>query len=317
MKLKDIYKFFIGEGIKTDFRTTKQLKNYFSRQKKALYKTPASLKRFFDRERLSNPYSDTRILFGNLDLKIKTILVGIDIETSEILLADRLRQLGCEVDLILAHHPEGVALAGLHEVMHLQTDMLENLGIKPSVAQSVMDKRINEVSRRLHVSNHGRNVDAAKLLNIPLMCCHTPSDNHVAQYLQKLMDRKKPKTLKDVVDLLMKEPEYQDAVINKAGPEILVGKPDSSAGKIVVDMTGGTEGSKDIYGRFSQIGIQTVLGMHLSENHYTKIKEEYLNVVIAGHIASDNLGMNLLLDKLEKKADIRIVECSGFKRVRR
>jgi putative NIF3 family GTP cyclohydrolase 1 type 2 len=57
--------------------------------------------------------------------------------------------------------------------------------------------------------------------------------------------------------------------------------------------------------------------MHLSENHYEKIKAEHINVVNAGHMASDNLGMNLLLDKLEKKADIEIIPCSGFRRVKR
>ena len=140
---------------------------------------------------------------------------------------------------------------------------------------------------------------------------------HVAQYLQRLMDRKKPKMLAQVIDLLLKEPEYQDAATNKAGPQILIGKPKDKAGKIFVDMTGGTEGSKDIFARLSQLGIKTQLGMHLSEAHFDKIKSEHMNVVIAGHMASDNLGMNLLLDKLEKKGNIDIVSCSGFRRFRR
>ncbi len=317
MKLKEIYKLFVEEGIKTDFRTKLQLKNYFSIQKSAFQKTPSTLKKYFDKERLTNPFADTRILFGNPEKEIRRILVGIDIETGEMLLADRLREIGCEIDLVLAHHPEGIALAGLHEVMHLQTDMLENAGIKRAIAKDLMDQRINEVSRRLHADNHTRIVDTAKLLQIPFMCCHTPSDNHVAQYLQKMMDRQKPKTLQHVVDLLLTIPEYQDAMMNKAGPEILLAKSKNSAGKILVDMTGGTEGSKDIFGRLSQLGIDTLLGMHLSENHYSKVKNEHMNVIIAGHIASDNLGMNLLLDKLEKKSDIQIVECSGFKRVKR
>lgn len=307
----------VEQGIKTDFRNPAQLKKYFTAQKSIYQKTSPTLKKYFDQERLRNPYADTRILYGNPDREIKRILVGIDIEAGEILLADRLRNLGCEIDLVLAHHPEGVALAGLHEVMHLQTDMLENLGMNPSIAKGLMDKRINEVSRRLHADNHTRIVDTAKLLQIPFMCCHTPTDNHVAHYLQRLMDQEKPKTLQHVVDLLMKEPEYQDAMVNKAGPEILIGTSKDKAGRILVDMTGGTEGSKDIFARLSQIGVQTLLGMHLSENHYVRIKEEHIQVILAGHIASDNLGMNLMLDKLEKKADVQIIECSGFKRVRR
>jgi putative NIF3 family GTP cyclohydrolase 1 type 2 len=315
LKLKDIYQLFVNEGIKTDLRNKKQLGAYLLQRRKA-YQV-SRYKKFFDREDLTNPFSDTRILYGAPQKEIKRILVGIDMEVGEILLADRLREMGCEIDLVLAHHPEGIALAALDEVMHLQTDVLENLGLRPEIAKDLMEKRIKEVSRKLHGHNHTRIVDAAKLMGIPFMCCHTPSDNHVAQYLQKLMDRKKPKTLKAIVDLLMQEPEYQDAVINKAGPQILIGKPETKAGRIIVDMTGGTEGSKDVFARLSQLGVNTLLGMHLSEQHYLKIKSEHMHVIIAGHIASDNLGMNLLLDKLERKSDIEVIECSGFRRVKR
>jgi hypothetical protein len=40
---------------------------------------------------------------------------------------------------------------------------------------------------------------------------------------------------------------------------------------------------------------------------------------LAGHISSDNLGLNLLFDKLEKKAleKFKFIECSGFRRFRR
>lgn len=42
-----------------------------------------------------------------------------------------------------------------------------------------------------------------------------------------------------------------------------------------------------------------------------------MNVVIAGHIASDNLGLNLLLDQILEGEDIKVLECSGFIRVKR
>jgi hypothetical protein len=42
-----------------------------------------------------------------------------------------------------------------------------------------------------------------------------------------------------------------------------------------------------------------------------------IHVVIAGHISSDALGLNLLLDAVEKQGPLTIVECSGFKRIRR
>jgi hypothetical protein len=42
-----------------------------------------------------------------------------------------------------------------------------------------------------------------------------------------------------------------------------------------------------------------------------------LHIVIARHISSDTLGLNLLLDAMEKRGPLTVVECSGFKRIRR
>jgi putative NIF3 family GTP cyclohydrolase 1 type 2 len=84
-------------------------------------------------------------------------------------------------------------------------------------------------------------------------------------------------------------------------------------------MTGGTEGSKDVFDKLYKAGVRTLISMHLSEEHFKKVKDANLNVVIAGHISSDTLGLNLLLDRIEKQAGERfeITACSGFNRVRR
>lgn len=57
--------------------------------------------------------------------------------------------------------------------------------------------------------------------------------------------------------------------------------------------------------------------MHLSEEHLKKVREANLNVIIAGHISSDTLGLNLLLDRIEEKEELEIIGCSGFKRIKR
>lgn len=318
MNLSDIYQFFIQQGRYEDLRTKKQMNDYLLSQRKKYRLLTGLEKKFFDKEDLLNPFADTRILHGNLRRPIKTILVGIDIGAGELLLVDHLAKKKRPVDLVISHHPLGVGLAGLGDVMYLQAAILENFGLDKKIAEELMQKRIDEVDHSVHAENHFRTVDMARALNIPLMCCHTPADNHVARYLQNLMDKQKPATLKKIIDLLLREPEYKMAAANKAGPKIIAGKPDEKAGKVVLDMTGGTEGSKEVFARLSQAGVKTLIGMHMSENHLKQVKNEYLHVVIAGHIASDNLGLNLLLDKLEKKIkNLEILECSGFRRVRR
>ncbi|MFH0764388.1 MAG: NGG1p interacting factor NIF3 [Candidatus Omnitrophota bacterium] len=318
MKLIDIYKLAIRKGIEKDPRTRREINEELTRARKEFRKSKGADARAFDKERLTNPYADTRILYGDLDTNIRTIIVGIDMEGPEILTAARLNERESDrIDLVIAHHPEGVAWARFYDVMHLQEAMLKKLGISEEVARRLLKERIEEVGRAVAPANHARSVDIARLLDIPYMCIHTPADNHVASCLQRLFDRKKPKKLSQVVSILKGIPEYADGLRKNAGPRILIGEPNKSAGKVFVDMTGGTEGSKKVFGRLSQAGVGTIVAMHLGEDHFKHAKDEGMNVVIAGHIASDTLGLNLLLDGIEKIEKLNIIPCSGFIRVKR
>ena len=164
--------------------------------------------------------------------------------------------------------------------------------------------------------NHTRASDAAKLLGIPYMNAHTPADNCVTDYLQKLFDEKKPDTINDVIKLLKDIPEYKNAAINNCGPVIFSGSKDRRAGKIFVDMTGGTEGSIECFEKLAIAGVGTIVGMHLSDDHRKNAEKFHINVVIAGHISSDTLGLNILLDEVEKKlGKLEVHGCSGFTRI--
>ena len=73
MKLKDIYKICVSEGIRTDLRRKDQINKCLLNKKKEYKDLKSNLKKFFDKESLINPYSDTRILFGNPNKEIKMI----------------------------------------------------------------------------------------------------------------------------------------------------------------------------------------------------------------------------------------------------
>jgi len=317
VKLIDIYRNVVNFGMEMDPRGKDSVKRELLRAKKEYEKLNAKDKEFYDKERFSNPYSDTRILLGKEDKEIKTLLAGIDIEVPEVILADRLSEKGEKIDLLLAHHPEGMALAGFFNVMYMQIDILNRIGVPINIAESLMSERIKEVERKVLPVNHTRAVDAAKLLDISFMTCHTPADNCVATYIQNLIDKKKPYTLGDIVDMLRDIPEYKAAAKQNASPRIIKGDSLRKAGKVFVDMTGGTEGSKDIFKKLSEAGVSTLVCMHLSEEHFKKASEEHMNIVIAGHIASDTVGLNLVLDELEKKSKFKILTCSGFNRFTR
>lgn len=316
MKLREIYQLAVTKGLEADPRGREAVEKELVRNKKNLESLKEDEKSEFDLESLTNPYSDTRILYGSGDREVNTVLSGIDIEVGEILLADRLREKGKNIDLIISHHPEGKALAALSQVMHLQEDLLRDLGVPINVAEGIMAGRISEVERGLLPVNHNRAVDVARLLDIALMCVHTPADNLVTSFLTEYLANQEIETVGDVVKSLKKLPEYHHAVTVNAGPKIVVGSEKRRAGKIFVDMTGGTGGSEDAYEKLAQAGVGTIVTMHIGEKHRKEAEKNHINVVIAGHMASDSLGMNLFLDELAKLG-IEIIVCSGLHRVER
>lgn len=315
MNLKEIYELIVKMGKEKDPRG-ELVDKFLEREANNLQELKEDDKKYFDEDKLFNPYSDTRILYGDVNYPVKTILAGIDVETAEILLADRLREKGTKIDLVLSHHPEGKALAGLYEVMELQEDMLFNLGVPINVAQGILSSRINEVQRSLLPLNHNRGVDTARLLGIPFMCAHTPADNQVQFFLEKVFQEKGPEYVGDLIKFLKEIPEYENATYMGVGPKIVAGSEKKKAGKIFVDMTGGTSGSENSYEKLSAAGIGTIVSMHMGEKHKKAAEKHHINVIIAGHMASDSLGMNLILDKLESKG-LKIITCSGLIRVKR
>lgn len=317
MKIGDLLKSVISEGISHDPRGISGVKAFIEKVQKEYNVLSESDKRLFDRQKLTNPFSDTRLLYGDLSKEIKNIMIGIDIDASEILLAKSLLKDGKSVDIVISHHPEGFARSIFYEVMNVQLDILVRLGVSKTKAKKLLDERMNEVMRKVLSGNVMRQVDAARLLEIPFMCVHTPADNFVAEYLTKVFAEKKPKKLCEIIDILLKEPEYEYGVSVNTPPKIILGEARNSCGKIFVDMTGGTEGSKKIFPELVKARVKTIIGMHMSEEHFKKAKKHSINVIIAGHIPSDNLGLNLLLDAIDKKKELNVIECSGFRRFRR
>lgn len=317
MKLKDIYALAVKMGIASDPRGKDGVAKLLARRKKEYEELPVSQKKEFDTEDLKNPYTDSRIFLGDPDLEVDSIMAGIDINASEVLLADRLNQKGASIDLLLTHHPEGASLASLHEVMDVQADIWAKYGVPINIAEGVMRDRITEVQRRFSPVNHAQAIDAARLLGFAFMGTHTISDNLVHTYMEHLFEKEQPETVGDVLSILKKEPEYIEAMKGKAGPMIFAGDPRNRAGKVApIEFTGGTEPSHIIYEKLAMAGVGTVIGMHAGEEHRKEAVKYHINLVIAGHMSSDSLGMNLLLDAFEDNG-ITITPCSGLIRVRR
>ncbi|MGI6357663.1 MAG: hypothetical protein ACOX2K_03030 [Bacillota bacterium] len=239
---------------------------------------------------------------------IKKVLVGVDMGTAEMLLA---KQLGC--DCVIGHHPVGGSTrSDFTRVMQRQIERMMDAGIPINQAQKALAKKVGQVERARHAGNYDQASSAARLLGMPLVSIHTPTDILAERAVQKHIDQaigdNKYATLQDIIDALMEIPEYQKTL---SGPVIRVGKSTDYAGKPFVIMAGGTNGGVDVLKAYFAAGVGTTISMHMPEDVINAIKEQNIgNVIVAGHMASDSIGINQLLSALEEKG-VEVVRMSG------
>ena len=316
MKLIDVYRLAIEKGIANDPRGKEGVEEVLKEEKERYDSLSEDRKTLFDPERLWNPYADTRLSWGDEDTEIEKLMWGIDIGTGEVLLADRLREKGERISGIVGHHPLGTSRTPFPEVMWAQTAMYTDAGVSVNVAEGLMGPRVAEVIRNVLPVNYNQAVDAARLLNMPIMNIHSPADNCVQRFMEDGIEKENPRRLKDIIDWLMSIPEFRISSRYNSPPKIVVGDGKNSAGKVIAKMTGGTSGPKEIYEKLSQAGVGTVIGMHFPENHIEEARKHHINMIVSGHMASDSVGVNLIADEWEKKG-IEVVPCSGLIRVSR
>jgi len=316
VKLREIYETAVRMGIDADPRGRDGVDAFLARTKRRYEALPDHLKELADPQDLTNPFSDTRIYVGDPDTEVQTILGGIDMNPAEILLADRLRERGTAIDAIYTHHPEGWGLVKLDTVMEVQADIWASYGVPIQAGERFIGERMDEVKRRMMPVNYDQAIDVARLLDIPFFSAHTPTDNLVVDYLKKWFAKKRPTLIEDVQKALLEIPEYRIAAQKGAGPYVGKSSPGARAGKIWVDMTGGTEGPKKVIEKLADGGVGTIVGMHMGEELREQAEKNNIHVLIAGHMSSDSLGINIFLDELERNG-VKTIATSGLIRVHR
>ena len=128
MTTQDIYKLAVELGSKADLRGLARVKKHLERTKEKYDKLGKDRKAEFDLEKLTNPYSDTRVLVDNKKKQIKKVLVGIDIDGAELLLADKLG----DIDLVISHHPDGAVQRPAHASAGCRHDAVRRRAGRPA-----------------------------------------------------------------------------------------------------------------------------------------------------------------------------------------
>ena len=244
---------------------------------------------------LSEMPADCGIIVEGSD--IKKVLMGVDMDTAELLLA---KELG--YDCVVSHHPRNTNMDML-DLLDTHMLNLEALGVPRNKTQKMLGKRKDELSYNQHVSNSRRSESAARLLNMPYMCIHTPTDIIGEAVVQRFLDDKfenKPETtVQDIVEALEGIGEYKNSARK---PVIRVGSKESFAGKIYVLMAGLTGPGADILKEYFEAGVGTLVLMHIPEKDAKAIKKQGIgNIVVAGHMSSDSLGLNAIAQEWDKQ----------------
>ena len=239
---------------------------------------------------------------------IQKVLFGVDMETAELMLA---KSLG--YDLVISHHPKAAeAVVNFHEVMDIQIKKMMSFGIPVNKAQKALKAKQKSVDIGHHVMNYDRAASAARLLNMPYMNIHLPADLIGERFVQKYLNEKFEgnafTTLDDVVKALGEIDVYQRAVTK---PVIRCGSAHDYAGKIAVLYAGGTNGGEAVYKAYFEAGVGTIVAMHAPENVIEAVKAQNIgNIIVAGHMASDTIGIEIIIKALEEKG-LNITPFSG------
>lgn len=240
---------------------------------------------------------------------IEKLAFGIDMETAEVLVA---KELG--VDLVVSHHPKAdTAVTNFYEVMEVQIDRMVEFGVPINRAQKVLRKKMKSVELSNHVANYDRVSSACRALGMPFMNVHMPADRIGQEIVQNLLDETfadRPKaTLGDVVETLKSFDVYREAL---SGPVIRVGSEKDYAGRIAVLFAGGTNGGADVFKAYFDAGVGTIVCMHVPEDVKKAVEEQNIgNIIVAGHMASDSIGINAIIDVWEK-AGVEVIKMSGI-----
>jgi hypothetical protein len=238
---------------------------------------------------------------------IKKILIGIDIDTAELMLA---KQLG--YDLVIAHHPPGgTSRSNFYQVVLRQVQQMIDAGIPPHVAEKALQPRLDVVKMGAHVTNYDRVPSAAQLLKMPFMNIHLPLDivcrRRFIQAIEQGTSSKENPLVNDAIDAMNELPEMK---LGLTEPVVYVGSEKNLLGKWAVAMAGGTNGGAGVAKAYFEAGYSTVMYMHIGRNDLKELKNVELsgNLVATGHISSDSVGISPFVQELRKRG----IEVTAF-----
>lgn len=305
MKLHELYRTAVQVGIANDWRGPECIDAILEKAKQD------STEPGFDEERLWNPYGDTRISWGDRETEITSLLVGIEIHPTQVLLASQMRAMGKQVDLVLSHHMSCIN-RGLHyfdDILVAHKYAAAEVGVPKEKCEPMVDAWTASIQYGWKMDT----INTAKNLGLPLMNIHMPCDLLHVKHNRDTFARMADATLGEIAAALNRVEEiagtpYEEVVVH--------GDPSAKPGKVYNPTGAGWSAPVELLQAACDAGIDTVVFVAPSQTHL-EIAETYgVNLVELPHNSNDNIGINRLLDELEKIQPLEIYEADNFRRTR-
>lgn len=237
---------------------------------------------------------------------IRRVMIGIDIGPAEMLLA---KQLG--FDCVIAHHPAGF-VPDRFSVYQRHVLQMTSFGVPRDMAERMVETRRAQLTATTSTDNYDRTPSVAKLLEMPFLNIHNPWDEMGRRRMQDTVDAHIQKysdaTVGSVITALGAMAEFQMA---ETRIEVRAGSAEAPAGRVVVSHGAYTNGGYAVASAYLRRGANTVICIHFPVDDAVRISREGLgNLVVAGHIASDSVGITPFVQELRGRG-LEVICMSG------
>ena len=238
---------------------------------------------------------------------IEKVIMTLDPDPSLILLAKELKY-----DLVISHHYTSACIDAW-KVFRKHIDQMVSVGIPKEKAEKIVEKKLVSLEITGHAKNYDLVDSIARKLKVPFMNIHNPLDELGRKIMQDKVDEvirsRSGVRVKDVIEGLYQLEEFQFA---KTKILIGVGDPDNNVSKVIVSHGALTNGGYEVANAYFDHGVDTVIYIHIAPNDLLKLKAENKgNLIISGHIASDSVGINPFVKRLEKEG-LEVLKLGGI-----
>ncbi|NHJ01720.1 MAG: hypothetical protein EAX86_06225 [Candidatus Heimdallarchaeota archaeon] len=251
--------------------------------------------------------ADSAIYVSGSD--IKRILYGIDIGVAELQYAKE-----NNYDAVVAHHPVG--LVNHYKVFWQHLKQLKSKNIPGEEARAVIEEKLIGFKFGAHARNYDSIPAFARLIKMPFLNIHCPSDELgrqiITQAIEELCKKASYPTLDDVIIHLESSiPEFSKA---QTRIEIAKGSSSDQLGNWIFSHGAFTNGGFTIANLYYKYGLDTVIYIHITPADLFQILSiQKGQLLITGHLVSDSIGINPLLNELENRG-IEITVLGGLLR---